>query len=177
MTPVPEVLVENPGPLTVGSHTLEWCGVHYLNGLIYMENLPSLPFAVLLFITEVSDPIYASKGHWWLMVYLKHSWSSHTFGVLRCAPLCSAQKLLNVERPKILDSCFTVHKMGQTVVFMVMFTFTVRKNLPATQHIVMLMCEQPCSSACCPQAATGACYSSQAAELCSHPSDQWDSTP
>lgn len=46
----------------MGSHILEWFGVHYLNGLIYMENLPPLPFAVLLFIIELSDPHLVPQG-------------------------------------------------------------------------------------------------------------------
>lgn len=63
VTPIAEALTENPAPLTVGSHILEWFGVHYLNALIYMENPPALPFAVLFFITEVSYPhLVSARG-------------------------------------------------------------------------------------------------------------------
>lgn len=63
MTPIAEALTENPAPLTVGSHILEWFGVHYLNALIYMENPPALPFAVLSFITEISYPhLVSARG-------------------------------------------------------------------------------------------------------------------
>jgi len=54
VTSIPEASTENPAPLTVGSHILQWFGAHYLHSSIYVENPPPPLFAVLLFIREVS---------------------------------------------------------------------------------------------------------------------------
>lgn len=94
--------------------------------------------------------------------------------VFRIVLLCAQQgssctgDSRELQRPEILHSCFTVHKIGQTSVFMEMFSFfTVRKIFPATHRTFLCSCMHSPFPVCarCPQAATEGCYSSQAAEL------------